>query len=254
MVDRLARSVALILAVMANSIVANDLPGPVLLPGDLSSRLELSIPDNADTNSQALTEYWSSTFYCFCNGLYSNVWFSVPLSNAGSRVPSSIKITSVGVRGDLSSNDEYIEFKLSEVNKWNRYQGSGDSDVYYFEDYFGPQPRIRYKPSVGTYGFDIDLRISDFVNQEVAGVEGFFSTSTSAMRSTTATEMLVATGEALMAAGATLVAGPITAPPNRRGWRRLSRVKVASRLTSHRLLREAPRLDIWVIVNAPLAP
>ena len=175
MVDRLARSVALILAVMANSIVANDLPGPVLLPGDLSSRLELSIPDNADTNSQALTEYWSSTFYCFCNGLYSNVWFSVPLSNAGSRVPSSIKITSVGVRGDLSSNDEYIEFKLSEVNQWNRYQGSGDSDVYYFEDYFGPQPRIRYKPSVGTYGFDIDLRISDFVNQEVAGVEGFFN-------------------------------------------------------------------------------
>lgn len=35
-VDRLARTVALILAVMANSPVASDLTGPVLMPGDLS--------------------------------------------------------------------------------------------------------------------------------------------------------------------------------------------------------------------------
>jgi len=106
---------------------------------------------------------------------------------------------------------------------------------------------------MGAYGFDIDIRISDFVNQEVAGVEGFL-TSTSAIRSTTAALILVATGEVLIAATGALGAAPITAPLNRRSWRRLSLAKAASRLTSHRRLQEALRLDIWVIVSALLAP
>jgi len=158
LVPRLANrlSVAVLAAVFAllpAQASADDSLAPILLHGELYSNSESRLPDYADVDVQSLTEYWSTWYYCYCNGLYSNIWFEVPFSNASGQAPSSITITSVGVRGDLRTTDEYIDFKLSTAYQWKRYQGDSDSSVYYYEPYSGPQPSIVYNRSKGAYGF-----------------------------------------------------------------------------------------------------
>jgi subtilisin-like proprotein convertase family protein len=176
LVARLSAAVlAVVLAVLPAQASADDSLAPILLHGELYSNSESRLPDHSDLDVQSLTEYWSTWYYCYCNGLYSNIWFEVPFSNASGQAPSSITITSVGVRGDLGTTDEYIDFKLSTAYQWKRYQGDSDSSVYYYEPYSGPQPSIVYNRSKGAYGFYIDLRISDWVNEEIPGVQGFFN-------------------------------------------------------------------------------
>lgn len=165
---------ALLLAGNLLNAVASDDLEPAWVTGVLSSLSESAIPAHGKPDSRNATENQSRVFYCSCNGSYRNVWFPVVASATG-QPPSSVRITSVAVRGDLSGSDEYIDFKLSSSGSWNRYQGYGDNDVYYYYGYGGPQPTISYNSEMGSYGFYADFFIPDGVNQDIPGVQGFFN-------------------------------------------------------------------------------
>jgi len=138
----------------------------VAIPGTLSLSSE-----NRTAEPTQSREYKAKSLSCACNGRYSFIWFPLETDASGAP-PSSVRLTYVAVRGDLSASNEYIDFKLSPLSSWNRYQGGADSSNFTYYAYRGIQPAISYES--GGLGFYIDLNISEAVNQTIDGVPGFF--------------------------------------------------------------------------------
>ena len=104
---------------------------------------------------------------CNCNGTFYNRFASAPSSYG---VPLSVRITSIEVKGDLADASEYIDFRVSSVSSWIRYQGSGDNNTYSYYAYNGAQPSVVYDSSSDGYGFNFDYFVPNTVNYSPSGI------------------------------------------------------------------------------------
>ena len=152
---------ALWLGLMVSGLHAQEEPSPANIPGRDAS-------DDFHDNSKSRASISSyHTRYCDCNGSFTNRFVELPTTYGR---PQSIQITSIEVRGDLASSNEYIDFKVSGTSNWIRYQGGADSANYRRYSYFSTQPTISYNYSSSSYGFYFDYFVSSAVNTSPSGI------------------------------------------------------------------------------------